>query len=73
VTGHCGGVGPLQNERRDVSNTAVGKRRMMMVHLDWLTSYPKGMNSLKEGALWHVDPLLGNDHEVIKNTTAVIE
>jgi hypothetical protein len=22
-----------------------------------------GMNNLKEGAMWDVDPLLGNDHE----------
>jgi hypothetical protein len=28
-------------------------------------------NSLKEGAMWHVDPLLGNDHEISDYTTAV--
>jgi hypothetical protein len=30
-----------------------------------------GTNSLKEGAMWHVDPLLDNDLEISKYTTAV--
>jgi hypothetical protein len=30
-----------------------------------------GMNSLKEGAMWHVDPLLGIDFEMSKYATAV--
>jgi hypothetical protein len=30
-----------------------------------------GTNSLKEGAMWYVAPLLGNDRERINNTTAV--
>jgi hypothetical protein len=29
-----------------------------------------GMNSLKEGAMWHVDLLLGNDHEIGSYMTA---
>jgi hypothetical protein len=30
-----------------------------------------GTNSLKEGAMWHVDLLLGNAHEISHYTTAV--
>jgi hypothetical protein len=30
-----------------------------------------GTNKLKEGAVWHLDPFLGNDHEIRKYTTAV--
>jgi hypothetical protein len=30
-----------------------------------------GVISLKEGAMWHVDPLLGNNHEICNYTTAV--
>jgi hypothetical protein len=29
------------------------------------------MHSLKKGAMWHVNPLLGNDHEISKYTIAV--
>jgi hypothetical protein len=32
-----------------------------------------GKNNLKEGAMWHVVPLLGNVREISKNTTAVTE
>jgi hypothetical protein len=46
----------------DVMSTALGKEEMA-VHL----------NSLKEGAVWHVDPLLGNDLEISSYTTAVTE
>jgi hypothetical protein len=30
-------------------------------------------NNLEERAVWHVDPLLGNDPEITKNITAVTE
>jgi hypothetical protein len=29
------------------------------------------MNSLKEGAMWHVDPLLGGDREIGDYTAAI--
>jgi hypothetical protein len=32
-----------------------------------------GTNMLKDGAILHVDPLLGNDHEISKYTRAVAE
>jgi hypothetical protein len=35
----------------------------------WLS----GMNKLKEGFMWHVDPLLGNDGERSSYTTVVTE
>jgi hypothetical protein len=56
VIGHCGGVGPLQNERKDVKSTALGKM-MMMVHLDrWqLINEPLGTSGLKEGAAGEVE------------------
>jgi hypothetical protein len=37
----------------------------------WYACGPFRMNSLKEGAMWHVDPLLGNDHKISNYTTAV--
>jgi hypothetical protein len=30
-------------------------------------------DSLMEGAVWHVDPLLGNDHEISNYTTAIFK
>jgi hypothetical protein len=30
-----------------------------------------GMNSFKEGAMWHVHPLLGNDRKISNYTMAV--
>jgi hypothetical protein len=32
VTGHCGGTGPLRNERRDIKSTVLGKKEVP-VHL----------------------------------------
>jgi hypothetical protein len=117
VTGHCGEVGLLRNERRDVQSTAVGKetwwwyaRTGSHVIREPLgtsglkegaagavgeesprdSSHEEGRrdrsqtsqaqpsekkklryscrlfrtNSLKEGAVWHVDPLLDNDWEI---------
>jgi hypothetical protein len=45
-------IEPLGRKARpitDVTSTALGKEEMAVP------------NSLKEGAMWHVDPLLGND------------
>jgi hypothetical protein len=51
----------------DVENTALGKEetavRLWTIRDD----------SLKEGAMWHVDTLLGNNHEITKSKTAVTE
>jgi hypothetical protein len=55
--GHYGGVGPLQNERRDIRSTTLGKEEMVVC--------------IKEQAVWHVDSLLGNDHEISNYTTVV--
>jgi hypothetical protein len=40
----------------DVTNTDLGKEEMAV-------AIAFGANSLKEGAMWHLDPLLGNDPE----------
>jgi hypothetical protein len=46
---------------------------MMVVLLDRLHLIRElpGTNSLKEGAVWNVDPFLGNDRERSRYTTAV--
>jgi hypothetical protein len=44
VPGHCEGVGPHQNERRDVESIAI-RIKMMMVHMDRLGPY--------EGTTWN--------------------
>jgi hypothetical protein len=49
-----------------VTSTALGKEWRYACRLF-------GTNSLKEGAMWHTDPLLGNYREISKYTTAVIE
>jgi hypothetical protein len=48
----------------DVTSTAL-RREEMEVCL-WAIQ----KNSLMEGAMWHVDPLLGNDHEISNHITA---
>jgi hypothetical protein len=45
VTGHRGGVSPLQNERRDFKSTALGKEEMVYAYRLF------GMNSFKEGVI----------------------
>jgi hypothetical protein len=37
----------------------------------WYASRLFGMNSLEEGAMWHVDPVLGNNREIRNYTTVV--
>jgi hypothetical protein len=65
VTGRCAGAGLLGNEGRDIKITAVGKKKWRYACRLFET------NSLKEGAMWHVYPLVGNDREISKNPTAV--
>jgi hypothetical protein len=36
----------------------------------WYACMLFGTNCLNEGAMWHIDPLLGNDHETNNNTMA---
>jgi hypothetical protein len=45
----------------DVTSIALGKEEMAV----------RVPNSLKEGAMWHVDPLLANNREISSCTTAV--
>jgi hypothetical protein len=59
VTGHRGGVALLLHERRNVKSTTLGKEELF------------GTNSLKKGAVRHVDSLIGNVHEISNNATAV--
>jgi hypothetical protein len=42
VTGHCGGVSSLRNERRDVRSTALGKEQKQL----WYT--PTGFHLIRE-------------------------
>jgi hypothetical protein len=44
----------------DVTNTALRKKERLF-----------RMNSLKEGAVWHMYPLLGNYHKISSYTTFV--
>jgi hypothetical protein len=37
----------------------------------WYACRLFGRNCFKEGAVWHIDPLLGNDHEISNYTLAV--
>jgi hypothetical protein len=54
----------LQNERTDIQSTAFGKEGNGDAYRLF------GMKSCIVGAMWHMDPLLGNDHEVSNYTTA---
>jgi hypothetical protein len=51
----------------DITSTALGKKKWQ--YADRLF----GTNSLKEGAMWQVDPLLGNCHERSSYTTPITE
>jgi hypothetical protein len=49
----------------DITSTALGKEEMVVYACS-----PLWMNSHKEGSMWRVDPLLGNDHEIRNYTRA---
>jgi hypothetical protein len=59
---------PWGNKARPITgitSTALGGK------IWWYTCKLFGMNSLKGGAMWYVDPLLGNDCEISNCVTAV--
>jgi hypothetical protein len=51
----------------DVTRTALGKEEIKY------SCRLFGMNSRKEGAVWHIDPFLGKDLETNNESTAVAE
>jgi hypothetical protein len=65
MTGHCGEVSPHQNERRD-SKAQLSEKEKWRYACRLFGRY-----SLKEGAMWPVDPLLGNYRETSKYITAI--
>jgi hypothetical protein len=54
-------MGPIT----DVTSTGFGKKKWRYACRLF------GTNNLNEGAMWHVDPLLGHEREISNYTTAV--